>query len=287
MKKNVLNSIVVLFAGCALATSNASTSVDSEWTNLLDAELSHWEVWTAPPHPSIVELPAGYSRGENPKDAPAVGIGDPYKIYTTETNDDGELQLKVSGMVYGGLTSKETYSNYHLTMQVKWGEKKWAPREEEKRDTGILYHCAGPHGAMWKIWKRSLEFQIMEGDFGDLFQLGGPTAMVKMGDDLVWDPSLNARERGGKDVIRGIRSVDAESPHGEWSRLDLYVIGDSAVHVVNGIVVMALSDAKFEGETLTEGELQIQSEGAECYFKDIRIRSIDAFPPSLAKSLHR
>ncbi|MGJ8653880.1 MAG: 3-keto-disaccharide hydrolase [Opitutaceae bacterium] len=290
MKKQKLNFSIakatVLALASACATHLYAGSNNSEWTDLLDAELSHWETWTAVPHESIKEFPEGYTLGDNPKKAPAIGLSDPYNIYTTEQNAEGDLILKVSGKVYGGLTSKATYSKYHLSLQVKWGEKKWPPRENKKRDSGILYHCTGPHGALWKIWKRSSELQIMEGDFGDLFLLGGPTAMVTMGEDLVWNPALEAVERKG-DVARGIRSVDTESPHGEWTQIDLYVLGDSAIHVINGTVVMAISDMKIKGEPLIAGELQIQSEGAECYYKDIRIRPIDAFPESIAKQCNK
>lgn len=290
MKRRALGLLAVMACGCVLAGTNSNSQLSAaeepEWTNLLDAELSQWEVWTAVPPAFIKELPEGYTRGENPKKAPAVGLSDPFRIYTTEKDADGELVLKVSGEVYGGLTSKATHSNYHLSLQVKWGEAKFAPRENKKRDSGILYHCTGPHGAMWKIWKRSVELQIMEEDFGDLFLLGGPSAMVNMADDLVWNPAGEATERKGEDVLRGVRSVDAESPHGEWTQIDLYVVGDSAVHVINGTVVMAISEIKINDEALTAGELQLQSEGAECYFKNIRMKAMNAFPEAIAKQIN-
>lgn len=290
MKKDLLHSCMAKAAALLLVSACAThlyaTSNDSEWEDLLDAELSHWEVWTAVPHESIKVFPEGYTLGDNPKEAPAIGLSDPYDIYTTEQNAEGDLILKVTGEVYGGLTSKATYSKYHLSLQVKWGEKKWPPREDKKRDSGILYHCTGPHGALWKIWKRSSELQIMEGDFGDLFLLGGPSAMVTMEEDLIWNPAVEAVERKG-DVARGIRSVDMESPHGEWTQIDLYVLEDSAIHVINGTVVMAITDLNIEGDPLIAGELQIQSEGAECYFKDIRIRTIDAFPEAIAKQSNK
>lgn len=61
------------------------------------------------PHDSIKELPEGYSRGDNPKETPAIGLSDPYQIYTTEQDDAGDLVLKVSGKVYGGLTSNTSF----------------------------------------------------------------------------------------------------------------------------------------------------------------------------------
>jgi len=289
MKKLISNLIIVGLIGLGNSMAGGSQVKGSDvkqegWTDLLDEKLSKWEVWTAVPHSSIKELPEGYSRGENAKKAPPIGLSDPYKIYTTTTNTDGEVVMKVSGKVYGGLTSKKEYENYHLSLEVKWGETKWAPRKDKKRDSGILYHCTGKHGAMWNTWMRSIELQIMEADFGDLFLLGGPSAMVNVSKDLVWNPSDEAQERKGN-VARAIRSVDAESPYGEWTKIDLYVLGDSAIHVINDTVVMAISEAKVDGKPLKKGEIQIQSEGAECYFKNMKIRSIEEFPESVLKHI--
>lgn len=283
MKFNRLSLFAVAAVGSFCFLLESLAAQEAGWTDLLDDELSQWEAWTAAPHPSITNLPDGYSRGNNPKKAPPIGLSDPFRVYTTERDADGQLCLKVSGQVYGGLTSKASYSNYHLTMQVKWGEGKYEPRLDKKRDSGVLYHCTGEHGAMWDIWKRSVELQIMEGDFGDLFLLGGPTANVRMGDDLVWNPKAEIQERKGDLVVRAIRSVDAESPHGDWTRIDLYVLGDASVHMINGQVVMALSDITLDGVALERGELQLQSEGAECYFRDIRIRPIDTLPKVVAQ----
>lgn len=58
------------------------------------------------------------------------------------------------------------------------GQKKWEPRLNLPRNSGLLYHATGPHGAFWNTWKRSLEFEVAENDFGDLYPLGGTRADV-------------------------------------------------------------------------------------------------------------
>jgi hypothetical protein len=59
------------------------------------------------------------------------------------------------------------------------------------------------------------------------------------------------------------------------------------VHIVNGVVVMALKNARFgeDGEwvPMTGGRIQIQSEAAEVFYRDIEIRSIPAMPASFAR----
>lgn len=245
-----------------------------DWVALIDSELSYWEVFTGVPEPSIVKLPPDYQKNENGKNVEPLGLGDPMNIFTV-TQEDDEYVLNISGQMYAGLTSLQSYSNYHLTLLFKWGEKKYEPRIERKRDNGVLYHCHGPHGAFWNVWKSSLEFQIQEGDFGDSYTLAGAKADIYIDDQGRWSPTATVRNKS----IKTKRSIDAENPHGEWSRIDLYVIDDSAVHVTNGKVVLALTKATSKtGEKLDNGQIQIQSEAAECYMKDVRIRSVKEYP---------
>ncbi|CAN0573521.1 unnamed protein product, partial [Ectocarpus sp. 12 AP-2014] len=232
------------------------------------------------PEPSVKNLPADYTKDENGENKVPIGLGDPMGIFKVTKNKNEELVLNISGEVYAGLTSKKDYSNYHITLLFKWGEKKYEPRLNRKRDNGLLYHCHGEHGAFWNVWKSSLEYQIQEGDFGDLYTLAGTKATIPIDYEGKWSPDSKKLN----ETIRTIRKVDAESPNGQWTRVDLYVVGDSAVHVTNGQVVMALTHAKNgNGKKLDAGQIQLQSESAACYMKDIYIRPISKFPKWVTK----
>lgn len=251
-----------------------------DWVSLLDQNLSQWEVWTGVPEPSIQNLPAGYQKDENGENKTPIGLGDPMGIFKVTEDENGELILNISGEVYAGLTSKKDYANYHLTFLFKWGEKKYEPRLERKRDNGLLYHCHGEHGAFWDVWKSSLEYQIQEGDFGDLYKLAGTKADVTVDEEGKWSANSSELSKG----VRTIRKIDGESPNGQWTRIDLYVLEDSSVHIVNGKVVMALTNAISKNATkLDAGQIQLQSESAECYMKDIQLRPISRFPRWIKK----
>ena len=254
-----------------------------DWTEILDKDLTQWEVFTGVPDKSVVNIPASYKKEPNGDHKQPLGLGDPMGIFKVISGENGEPILHISGEVYAGLTSKKEYKDYHLTLSFKWGENKFEPRLERKRDNGVLYHCKGEHGAFWNVWKSSLEFQIQEGDFGDLYNLAGPSSKVTINKDLNWDPTSEIVNK----TIHTKRSIDAESPRGEWTRIDLYVLGDKAIHVTNGKVVLALSEAKSKnGEILNSGQIQIQSEGAECFMKDINIRPIKKFPKKILKDTY-
>ena len=74
---------------------------------------------------------------------------------------------------------------------------------------------------------------------------------------------------------------DQDRP-GEWNQIELICYAADCVHVVNGKVVMALANSRYrDGDAvkpLTAGKLQIQSEAAEVFYKDLEIRSIFVMP---------
>jgi len=141
---------------------------DTAWQNILDEELSHWDTYLS------YELTDDYN-GEQPKDdkgnliAPIGLNNDSFGVFTT-IKEDKDVVLKVSGQVYGCIFTKNEYENYHLKLQVKWGDKKYIPRLHQFKDSGLMYHSSGPHGAdHFRSWMLSQEFQIMEGHMGDFW----------------------------------------------------------------------------------------------------------------------
>ena len=159
-------------------------------------------------------------------------------------------------------------------MEFKWGEQKWEPRLDQLRDSGILYHCQGEHGSFWDVWQSSLEFQVQEGDLEDYIGLAGARGFIPT------NAAGNTFSPGGELNTGGtIRAgSNPELPNGEWNLLEVITIGDRAIHYVNGVMVNALLNATWSGDILDHGQIQIQSEGAELYYRNIRIIAEDEFP---------
>jgi len=76
-----------------------------------------------------------------------------------------------------------------------------------------------------------------------------------------------------------------ERPHGEWNTVEIYTLGNQMVHIVNGQLNMVLLNTRQDtphGEApLTKGQIQIQSEGAEIYYRDIKLSPITEFPEKI------
>lgn len=200
---------------------------------------------------------------------------------------DQEKAIRISGVAWGMIYTKEAYENYHLKLKVKWGDEKHAPRENERRDSGLLYHGFGEPGSAY-YWMSSQELQIQQGDMGDYWPVGDvkiDIPSVPLDDEYyIYQEGAEQRTYYFADQNMALRRVfkglDAEKPHGEWNDIELVVLGDSSIHIVNDKVVMRLFNSRTMSheEPLKSGKIILQSEGAEVFYKDIHIKDIAEIP---------
>jgi type 1 glutamine amidotransferase len=267
-----------------------------KWTNLFEGDPSkNWDVFIGAPHATVKGLENVDPKSDG-KNATPLGLNkDPKKVFIFE-KENGENILHISGEIYGALTTKQEYENYHLKLQFKWGEQIWEPRLQRKRDSGILYHCYGANDAFWNVWMSSQEFQVQEGDLGDYYGLSGTLidipSEIKEGEkefkylkngDL--NPFSSLQRLPPNHCNKGF---DNENPHGQWNTLELISFEGTSYHVVNGKVVLALYNSRYKNSDdevvpLTKGRIQIQSEAAEVFYKNVQIKSIRKLPRKFEK----
>lgn len=285
MKKSTL-----LLLGLALLLS--SCHQDEGWQSLLDSDLSHWRVYQSYQHTNDF-------RGRAPVDEagekiPPIGYDKNLYDLFTVTEEAGEPVLRVSGQTYGCVISNQSYRNYHLRLQVKFGQKRWEPRLEKALDSGLLYHSVGDAGVdYWLSWMRSFEFQVMqsgttEGNSGDFWSIAGSKADIKISRPdpeertYYYDPEGEWLTVGSRGVTNFCGTEDHNSPDGEWTTLELICYEGQSLHIVNGEVVMALKNLRYTAEggdvPLVEGRLQLQSEAGEVFYKGIEIRPLEQMP---------
>ena len=273
----------VLAAAGVAAAADKTAAAGPEAINLLADGLAAWEVWMGVPHASVGGLPEGTYRSDDVHAGEPLGLGRDLKQTFAVRQIDGVPTLHVTGEVYGGLTTKASFADYHLRTEFRWGDRKWEPRLEAKRDSGILYHAHGEHGKFWRVWKACLEYQVQERDLGDFIPLGGPRAAVRgreIDGRLTYDPASDTLHDATGYTHA---AVEPDAPHGAWNVLEIYVVGDDAVHVANGEVVMAVQNAvDAAGRPLTSGQIQLQSEAAECFYRHLTVTPLDAMPAAYA-----
>jgi hypothetical protein len=205
---------------------------------------------------------------------------DPNKVFTIQ-ND----LIRVSGEEFGCITTNDEFDNYKLVVEFKFGDLTYPPRVDKARDSGVLLHSTGEDGGYSGIWMHSIECQIIEGGTGDLLVVGDgspaffltcPVEPEKQAGSYVFKPGGNpvtiysgrinwyGRDPEWKDVkgFRGKNSI--EKPVGKWNRIECIVKGNEINVFVNGTLMNQASDVQPR-----KGRIQIQSEGAEIFFRKI------------------
>ena len=263
--------------------SERSGNQPGGWVVLYNGkDLTGWDRYLGPPLDD-----SGKALSPTP-----VGLNnDPQGIFGT-VKQNGETLIRISGEGWGAISTKQEYADYHLQLQFKWGLAKWGQKKNKKRDSGLLYHSVGPFGADG-TWMRSQEFQVQEGDTGDYWGVAGGEQDVSVtrvdSANYVYDPNgqllpFSANSPYGRHCNK---RGNPEHPSGEWNTLDLYCHGDTSVHVVNGQVVMVLYHSRQldngKETSLVKGKIQLQSEGAEVYYRKIRIKALEGIPRELLK----
>jgi len=227
---------------------------------------------------------------------------DPRKVFAVA---DGLIHI--SGDGYGCITTNKRYRDYHMVVEFKFGERTWHEREANTRDSGVLIHSNGKDGGYGGNWMPSIEVQIIEGGVGDFIAVGGPDESGKrvpisltctVGPELdrakqaIWNPDGErktfksgridwyGRDPDWKDE-KGFRGKnDVESPHGKWTRIDVFCDGGHVGTFVNGTKVNEAFDVSPRA-----GRIQLQSELAEVYYRRWELWPLDKGPkPAPAKN---
>jgi len=281
MKTKVYFLWVFLLVATAHAAENSGSSTNT-WRPLFNGrDLTGWDKFLAT------------SEGS----APLVANLDPKGVFTV-TNMNGEGIVHVSGEKYGAITTAEEFTNFHFRVQFKWGLARWGGRAHVGRDTGILY-CGIGRPNPRTGWLTSVENNIMEKGVGQWWSVNGaiidcegewitpanelyvPYKKEGAGEkNIVWKkggPRITATSANGITA-----PFDVENVFGNWNTVEVVFWAGNCIHILNGHVnLVAFNPRHQEGEVwkaLTHGKIQLQSEGAEVFYRKAEIRPIYELP---------
>lgn len=163
------------------------------------------------------------------------------KMEDVWTVSDGVIICK--GKPSGYIETKDTYSNYRLTLEWRWKPG------TQGGNSGVLLHSSTPNEI--GVWPKSIEAQLAAGNAGDFWVIGTTIEVP------------NAAER-----VRDRRHInltdDSEKPIGEWNKYDVLCRNDEIIVKVNGELVNHATKC-----SVTSGHICLQSEGAEIHFRNI------------------
>lgn len=166
-----------------------------------------------------------------------------------------EGQIHIAGKKLGYLSTEKEYADYQLTFSYRWAETQ---KTDVTRNSGLIYHAIGED----RMWCNSMEFQMQQGDAGDLWLIPGTAANASI--------IVDQKPYGG--VSKGTRvfkSEGNEKPLGEWNHMKLICKGNAFEHWVNGKKVLS-------GVTVdrTRGKIQFQAEGHEVWIRDVLLEPL-------------
>ena len=222
--------------------------------------------------------------------------------------------IRVSGEGLGYLGTLQSYQDYHLIVEFKWGTRNWTwgDRVGKARDSGVFLHSTGPDGNSVDgqgAFKAAIECNLFQGATGDLLLIRGhdrdgrliaPRIRAEVAEELdpdghfTWKPGgqVQTREHWGrlnwfgkdpdwKDVLNFRGPRDPEHAYGAWNRLECFCEKDRIRIVLNGVVVNEAFDVR-----PSSGPILLQCEGSEIYFRRVELHplEISSTKPAAEKS---
>ncbi|MDO7171615.1 DUF1080 domain-containing protein [Mariniflexile sp. AS56] len=181
---------------------------------------------------------------------------------------------------HGLFYTNKIYSKYILKFEYKWGSRTANNFNRWQYDAGVYYHVTDD-----KIWPVGIEYQIRydhttyRNHTGDLIR--------PQGADYEWYGTEDGKtylhpKQGGKPEVKrdwlhfAKPTTNFNALNNEWNQCEIIVMGSQyAIHKLNGEVVnMAFNLSP------GEGVLGFQSETAEIFYRNIKIKEFDEIPPA-------
>lgn len=228
--------------------------------------------------------PEGYETLFNGKDFSG------WNIINQNEQSDVELFSVEDGMIrthkglaanseqpFGELITEKEYENYILTLEYKWGDKKFKPRETAVRDAGVLFHAFDED----IFWASGAECQIQEGDTGDLWLIGvrGSTKLEASNNHYHPDGIIATKGEDPKNRYQSFPRNWFWEKDG-WNKIVIAVKGNRATFEINGKLVNEVFDLQRyhedskEWKPLTKGKILLQAEGAEIFYRNIYLKAL-------------
>lgn len=216
----------------------------------------------------------------------------------------GDGVLRVSGDGFGYLRTRESFEDFRLSAEFRWGEGGHPSREGKARDSGIFIHATGPDGNSHDgdgAYMAGIECNLFEGACGDVLLIRGDDAEGRLIAPRVefeasrepdrdgfhwWAPGGSVRSlevwgrinRLGKARdwadVRGFREQGSiERPAGAWNAIEIVSLEGTVEIRLNGVLVNSVRDSR-----PSRGHVLFQCEGSEIHFRRVRVSRLRPAP---------
>lgn len=231
------------------------------------------------------------------------GYEDKLSVFTVENG-----VLRISGRHPGYLASRQSFRDYQLSLEFRWGRDQIESRAGMARDAGLFVHANGPDGNSVDAdgaYIAGIECQIMEASVGDLMLIRGrdegtriplklKACVGPINDTSGWpyaETALNWQRGPARPSASRIQEIQT------WGRLnrrgkrvdwnDRFGIEDASqfeapagdwnhllVRSVGDVIVVALNNHVVNAASNvlpSNGKLLFQSEGSEIFVRNVHL----------------
>ncbi|MBB5268661.1 3-keto-disaccharide hydrolase [Algibacter amylolyticus] len=192
--------------------------------------------------------------------------------------DSLDLETGENG-THGLFYTNKKYSKYILKFQYKWGKKIANNFKRWQYDAGVYYHIVDD-----KIWPTGIEYQVRYDHTKNRNHTGD---LIRPKDvEYDWyavpegDTYLHPNEGGKLDESKNwlhfaSPTKNYNALNNKWNQCEIIVMGDKyTIHKLNGEVVNVAFNLN-----PSEGIIGFQSETAEIYYKNIKIKEFSESLP--------
>lgn len=255
--------LVIMLLTSSMFTTAQDTKNDKGFVDLFNGE--NWNGW---------HLKLKNGDEEMAKDVYAIEDG---IVHVFKNMPDSLNLFTGENATHGLFYTNKKYSKYILKFEYKWGDKITNNFDRWQYDAGCYYHVTDD-----KIWPVGLEYQIRydhtknNNHTGD-FWAAGNTLDWYSGDGKTF---LSPKEGGKKqeqkkDELLALPTTEYHGLDDTWNQCEVIVMGDEyTIHKLNGKIVNMATNL-----SVSEGIIGFQSETAEIFYRNIRIKEFDKTVP--------
>jgi hypothetical protein len=178
-------------------------------------------------------------------------------IVSTEDVEPSELffvedgMLNTTGVPFGYIRTKESYSNYKLHLEWRW--------TGEPANSGVLINVQGEE----LIFPHCVECQLKNSNAGDIVLMGKGAAIT------IQDSTYTVTSEDNRYLVIPKFEENSESPAGQWNSYDITSMDGQIEVVVNGVL-------QNRGTAMipSGGNIALQSEGGPLQFRNINLQPL-------------
>lgn len=208
-----------------------------------------------------------------------------HRVFTIEDNavhvfkevPEGSEVENGNNPTHGLFYTHDSYSRFILKFEYKWGDKIANNYNQFQYDAGLYYHVIDD-----KIWPKGIEYQVRYDPENDMNHTGDYWGLAPYdwtADEnnrfaFVADGGTPQEPKRGEHLATGTRNFNALND--EWNQCEVVVMDSTySIHKLNGDVVNMATNF-----VMSEGKIGFQSETAEIYYRNIKIKVLDEFIPA-------